>query len=356
MPLWQTAKDILGVEPRQQKVGQIGSLLDADTGQNRITMIGTQGSGKSVLLSHLLIAGDRLVEKTPADKIFRLLVNEGSSNLEHDKCAMRAGNFPPKTAKLKATSIEPGLTFEWANVSTVLGQRIETGKKVVKMPIADLAGEDLCQLIEKVNAVRTLQDAEQLNAQRVTNIVTQSSAFLFIVKASRLQGLDDVPIEEEPTDVNGMSIYSDANFKRMLDGIVRYKRQNRNSPPIRSIGFVITAWDTLEPVAKQIQAITGEPFDPTDAKISQESLGRLVTACLRSTSAAIKSLEIPNVKYFPSWVETKKDVTTGKEHIVRNQMFEPGRRWDENVNSIKYSEAWDWRIIDWIKETATVTG
>jgi hypothetical protein len=355
MSWWQTAKDIVGYEPSRPKIGPTGSLLDVDTGQNRMTMIGTQGAGKSVFLSHMLIAGDRLVEKTPPDKIFRLLVNEGSSNLEHDKCAMRAGNFPPKTAKLKATSIEPGLTFEWANVSTVLGQRLETGKKIVKMPIADLAGEDLCQLIEKVNTVRTLQDAEQLNAQRVTNIVTQSAAFLFIVKASRLQGLDDVPIEEEPTDINGMSIYSDANFKRMLDGIVRYKRLNRNSPPIRSIAFVITAWDTLAPVAEQIQAITGEPFDPTDTKISQESLGRLVTACLRSTSAAIKSLEIPNVRYFPSWVETKKDPKTQKEYITRNKMFEPGRRWDENVNSIKYSEAWDWRIIDWIKEFATVS-
>lgn len=347
----QTAKDIIGFEPKQPKITQIGTLLDADAGKNRITMIGTQGSGKSTFLSELLISADRLVEKTPPEKVFRCLVNEGSSNLEHDKSAMRAGHFPPKTTKLKATNIEPGLTFEWANVSYVLGQRIETGKKIVKMPVADLAGEDLVQLIEKVNAVRTLQDAEQVNASRVTNIVTQSAAFLFIVKASRLQGLER-EIEQEPTDINGLSIYSDANFKRMLDGIIRYKRQNRNSPPIRSISFVITAWDALEPIAKQIQSITGEPFDPTDDKISQESLSRLITACLPSTSAAIKSLGVPNVRYFPSWVEVEKDIDTQVPRIKRVPIFDPDHRWDENINTIRYSEKWCWKVLDWIKEFA----
>jgi hypothetical protein len=355
MPWLQTAKDLIGYEPRQPKISQVGALLDVDTGKNRITMIGTQGSGKSTFLSELLISGDRLVEKTPPDKIFRLLVNEGSSNLEHEKSAMRAGFFPNKTTKLKATNIEPGLTFEWANVSYVLGQRIETGRKVVKMPVADLAGEDLVQLIEKVNAVRTLQEAEQLNANRVTNIVTQSAAFLFIVKASRLQGLDEHPLEEEPTDINGMSIYSDANFKRMLDGIIRYKRQNHNSPPIRSIAFVLTAWDTLDPIAKQIQAVTGEPFDPTDDKISQESLSRLITACLPSTSAAVKSLGIPNVRYFPSWVETEKSDGTTAPKIKRIPVFDPEHRWDENVNTIRYSEKHCWKVLDWIKEFAVAT-
>jgi hypothetical protein len=354
MSLWQTVKDLAGYEPKQPKLSPVGTLLDVDTGKNRITMIGTQGSGKSTFLSELLISADRLVEKTPPDRVFRCLVNEGSSNLEHDKSAMRAGHFPPKTTKLKATNIEPGLTFEWANVSSVLGQHIETGRRIVKMPVADLAGEDLVQLIEKVNAVRTLQEAEQLNSNRVTNIVTQSAAFLFIVKASRLQGLER-EIEEEPTDINGMSIYSDANFKRMLDGIIRYKRQNHNSPPIRSISFVITAWDALAPIAKQIQAITGEPFDPTDDKISQESLSRLVTACLPSTSAAIKSLGVPNVKYFPSWVEVEEDINTKQPRIKRVPIFDPEHRWDENINTIRYSEKWCWKVLDWIRDFAVAT-
>lgn len=351
----KTAKNLIGWEAPQKKTGPVGELLNIKTSNSNMLMIGTPGAAKTTHLCQLLIAGDRLVDKTPPDKVFDMLLEEGGTNLEHDKSALRAGHFPPKTSKLKGVStVEPALTFKWADVSTILGRRIETGVVTARMSVADLAGEDLIQLIEKVNAARTYQDAEKLGSQKVTSLITNASAFMFIVKAPRLQGLGDEPLEAEPTDDKGLSIYSDANFKRMLNGIIRYKRQNHSSPPIRSIAFVLTAWDQLQPWAENIRAITGKPFDPIDDDISEVSLSKLIAACLPSTHAAIKSLGIPNVRYFPSWVELEPepDPITKAPRIKRYDMFDPENEWADNVNQIKYSEKWCWREIGWIRDYA----
>jgi hypothetical protein len=352
-PWLQTLKDITGYEDHpQQQTGQVGTLLDAPNSNNNITMIGTQGSGKSTYLAMLLIAADRLVAKTPEGKVFQCLLDEKSSNLEHCKSALRDGHYPPKTKKLVASDVNPALKLRWANRSIVFGRQIETGEVVANIAAADLAGEDLCLLIEQCSNIRDLGEAEKVASQKIVSIIMNTSAFIFIVKAPRLQGLSPTPLEAEPTSVEGLSVYSDANFKRMLDGIIRYKRLNRRSPPIRSIAFVFTAWDALSQSAKGIETVTGQPFNPEDEAISQECLSKLAMACLPSTWAAVKSLNIPNVVYFPSWIKTEKDPDTGEPKIKKVSMFEPGRDWTDNVNSIHYSENFCWKQIEWIKEFA----
>jgi hypothetical protein len=351
-PWLQTLKDISGYESPQPKQAQVGAILDVPNSNNNITMIGTQGSGKSTYLAMLLIAADRLVAKTPADKVFQCLLEEKSSNLEHCKSALRDGHYPPKTKKLVSSDVNPALKLRWANLTTVFGRPITTGEVVANIAAADLAGEDLCQLIEQCSNIRNLGEAEKVASQKIVSIIMNTSAFIFIVKSTRLQGLSPTPIEQEPTSVEGLSVYSDANFKRMLDGIIRYKRLNRRSPPIRSIAFVFTAWDMLAPSAAGIETVTGQSFNPEDETISQECLSKLTMACLPSTWAAVKSLGIPNVVYFPSWIKTEKDPDTGEPRIKKVSMFEPGRDWVDNVNSIHYSENFCWKQINWIKEYA----
>jgi hypothetical protein len=370
MPLWDTFKDVIGYETPQQQTSNPGDLYDAETGKNRITMIGTMGAGKSAHLASLLIAADRKVSKSRNTEYpFRYLIEEGSGNIEHDKSAMRAGHFPPKTGALKASVVEPGLTFEWSHVSHALGKEITLSRKIAKMPIADLAGEDLCQLIEKVSQVRTLQQASQINAERITNIITQSEGLMFIIKATRAQGLG-IQLEKEPVGIDGLSIYSDANYKRMINGIVKYKRQHPNSPPLRGIAVVITAWDGLASVAKQIEQITGSPFDPTfykrdkngniDTTRSQEILDKFLYMCFPSTHAAITSLHLGNVKYFPSFIETEKDSTgnpvcwegTQSPKISCRDLFDPTESFEDNVNSIHYSYFWLNQELDWLKNFA----
>ena len=314
--VWNSLKDAIGWEdPTPQQKNNIGDLLDVEVGQNRLTMIGTMGAGKSAHLAGLLIAADRRVSKSRGTEYpFRYFLDEGSSNIENDKSALRAGHFPPKTGLLKASTVEPAATFEWSHVKHLGGREITLSRTQAKMSIADMAGEDLVNLIEQVNRTRTLQQASRINMNKSINLVCNSSALMLIIKATRAQGLD-IELEKEPTGIDGLSIYSDANLARVVKGVVRFKRDNPQSPKLRNLGIVVTAWDGLAPVAKQISQITGQPFDPLyvprnnpqDLAKSAECLDKFVYAFYPSTHATIHSLGLSNIRYFPSFFEVERD-------------------------------------------------
>jgi hypothetical protein len=364
MSLWRTFKEVIGYESAPKANSNVGDLMDADASKNGITMIGTMGAGKSAHLAGLLIAADRRVAKTEkTDHPFRYYLREGSGNTEHDKSALRAGHFPPKTGALKSSTIQQRITFEWAHTTTFANKEFILSKHLSDMPICDLAGEDLCLLIEKVNQMRTLEQAAQLNANRIISMIVQSSGLMIIVKATRAQGLG-IELEKEPVGIDGLSIYSDANMKRMLDGIVRFKKQNSNSPPLKGIAVVVTAWDGLAPVADKISLITGSKFDPLDEKISQESLAKFMYMCYPSTYAGIISFGLKNVHYFPSFFEVERDSNnnpvcwegTSSPKICKPDIFDPSARdFSDNVNTIKSSEFWFFRELDWLQETAGAT-
>lgn len=357
-------KDLIGYES-PKKTQQIGSLLDAQPDKNQITMIGTRGAGKSSHIAGLIKAADRKVSTSrDTDNPFRYIIDEGSSNIIHDVSALRAGNFPPPTGASKRSYMEPGVTFEWTSVKRIGGQTITLSRKQARMPILDLAGEDLVKLIDKVKQARSLGDLSSVeadNAERITNKVNQSSGLMLIIKATRAQGLG-FEIEKEPCDINGMSIYSDANLARMVNGIIRYKRQHPESPPLRHVAIVITAWDGLAPVAKKISQITGVEFNPLDEKISNESLDKFVYAFFPSTHAAITSLGISNIRYFPSYFLVERDghgnplcwEGTTNHKIKRVDLFDSARQWQDNANTIYDSEKWFFKELDWLQEFATL--
>lgn len=359
----QTFKDLIGYEP-PQKNSQVGNLLDAQTDKNQITMIGTMGAGKSSHIAGLIKTADRKVSTSrDTEYPFRYIIDEGSSNIIHDVSALRNGHFPPKTGASKRSYMEPGVTFEWEHRTFVGGKAITLSKKRARMPILDLAGEDLVRLIDKVKEARTLDSLSTLdaeNAERITNKVNQSAGLMLIIKATRAQGLG-FELEKEPCDINGMSIYSDANLARMVNGIIRYKHQHPESPPLRKIFVVITAWDGLAPVAKKISQITGTPFDPLEDRISSESLDKFVYAFFPSTHAAITSLGL-NVQYFPSFFLVERDSKgepicwdgTASPKIKRIDLFDPSRKWEDNANTIYDSEKWFFKELDALQDFATL--
>jgi hypothetical protein len=360
--MWQTIKDVTGYESPFKPTAQkgMGDLLDVDAGQNLLTMVGTMGAGKSAHLSGLLIAADRKVSKTKGTEYpFRYFIDEGSANIENDKSALRAGHFPPKTLTMKASTVEPAATFEWAHVKYLAGRELTLSRRQSKMSIADMAGEDLVNLIEQVNKTRTLQQASQINVDRSINLVCNSSALMLIIKATRAQGLE-IELEPEPTGIDGLSVYSDANLTRIVKGIVRFKRQNPNSPKLTHLAIVVTAWDGLAPVAKQISQLTGQPFDPLDTKMSADSLDKFVYAFYPSTHATIHSLGLSNIRYFPSFFEVERDSENkpvcwpggNSPKIKRPEIFDRGRNWEDNVNTIKSSEYWFFKELDWLQELA----
>lgn len=360
MSIWKTLGEVIGLGDKPKVEQNIGDLMDAESESNGITMIGTMGAGKSAHLAGLLIAADRKVSKSKNTEYpFRYYMREGSGNTEHDKSALRAGHFPPKTGALKASTIQQRITFEWAHTTNFAGKTFTLNRKQSDMPICDLAGEDLCLLIEKVNQMRTLEQAAQLNANRVINMIVQSSGLMLIIKATRAQGLG-VELEKEPVGIDGLSIYGDANMKRMINGVVSFKKKNPDSPPLKGIAVVVTAWDALAPVAEKISLITGKKFDPTDTRISQESLDKFLYMCYPSTHAAITSLGLKNIQYFPSFFEVETDSKgepicwegTNSPKIKKPDIFQPGRDFADNVNTITNSEYWFFKELDWLQNYA----
>lgn len=360
MSFWKTVANTIGYQSNNTDQ-KVGALLDAQAERNRISIIGTGGAGKTTYATLLVKAAERKASKSKnTDYPFKVIVEEGNSNLYGDLAAIRAGHFPPKTGAFKTMNIEPGLTLEWQQLT--LGGKMPLWTKRVNVPICDLAGEDIVQLIDKVKEVRTLQQAAASNVEKLMKFVNQSSGYIITIKATRGQGLG-LETENEATSVKGMSEYSDANLARIVSSIIKYKHANpHSSPPIRGIAIVVTAWDALDPVAKQISAITGQRFDPTDVNISQESLEKFVYACFPSTHAAITSLGLRNTRYFPSYILTEKD-SNGKEicwegtnspKIKRKEIFEPGTNWEDNVNTIYDSEFWSYQALDWLQEFATL--
>jgi hypothetical protein len=364
MSIWQTFKEVIGYEDTPKANTNVGDLMDADASKSGITMIGTMGAGKSAHLAGLLIAADRRVSKSKGtDYPFRYYMREGSGNTEHDKSALRAGHFPPKTGALKASTIQQRITFEWTHTTKFANREFVLSKHQSDMPICDLAGEDLCLLIEKVNSMRTLEQAAQLNANRIINMIVQSSGLMIIVKATRAQGLG-IELEKEPVGIDGLSIYSDANMKRMIDGVIRFKKQNSHSPPLKGIAVIVTAWDGLAPVAEKISLITGSKFNPLDVKISQESLDKFMYMCYPSTHAAITSFGLKNIRYFPSFFEVERDDQnnpicwegTNSPKICKPDIFDPAAEdFSDNVNTIKSSEFWFFKELDWMQETSKVS-
>jgi len=145
----------------------------------------------------------------------------------------------------------------------------------------------------------------------------------------------------------------DPFLERELEDLINYKRTHR-SRPIRGVAVVITAWDRLKPVADKIG------FDILNPIVGQEDLYNFVRACFPAVHAAIKSLRIPNVAYFPSFFETETNEDDTEKRwpddtpIIKQRRSELGNpdEWWRDLRKINYSEGPYVRFIGWLKQLA----
>jgi hypothetical protein len=360
---WQELMNIAGIDTARPI--DAGTMMEVQPLSNRLAIIGTTGAGKSSHVAGLVKAADRRVSTTAnTDYPFRYIINEGSSNIIEDVAALRDGRFPPKTPAFRQFSAEPGLTLEWRHQAKepFTGRTLNLWTKRVYVPICDLAGEDLAQLIDQVRNATNLGQVTLDRVKHLMNIVNMSAGYIIVIKATRARGLGKV-LEDEPTQIPGTSKYPDANLTRMLYKIIQFKRNHPHSPHIKGIAVVVTAWDGLAPVAKEIEAITGQPFNPLDTRIGNDALEKFVYACFPSTHAAIKSLNLKNVQYFPSFFEVERDSRgnpicwddePGSPKIKKANLFDPERSWEDNVNTILDSEFWFFKELDWLQQFAAL--
>ena len=278
--------------------------------KNRISMIGTVGSGKSTVVGGIVMTAETLVQD---QEHFFCRVLEGTSEIHQDVSNLRDGHFPEKTVAFGEFASESGLLMEWER--KIAGFKFKT--KRLQVPICDLAGEDLQQTIRQYRTkVGPLGNVIRNAVRNLVAYVRESDGFIITIKATRAKGLfqNGKQLEEE-ADAR-LSRDPDVNLVRLLEDLITYKETHR-SRPIKGIAVVITAWDALKSKADEIG------FDILSPTLGQNDLLNFVKGYFPAVYAAIKSYRIPNVQYFPSFFEVEQDE------------FGNARMWDKASNSPK---------------------
>jgi hypothetical protein len=356
MSLTERAKNFLGWESTQDN-SKVASILDRKVHKKTIVAIGTMRAGKTTHFAGLgATAQYKASESVKTENRFRVIIKEAQSNLLDDIAELRCGHFPEATKVTASNTVKPAYAFEWED-PTFFGNKFNVIRQA-DMPVIDFAGEQLVQLMDKMKAVKTVEQGMQIEGvDQLTSTVNQCSALLPIINAERAEGL---PIFKPEPQIKGMSKHPDVNLQRMLSPIIEYKHDNRQyTPALERIGIVITACDVLFPIAQTIESFTGRPFRPLDPEYSQDSLNTFMKAFFPGTHSLIASLNI-NVQYFPSYFELEKingqiqywDAEKTQPKIKRGNIFD-SPDWEHNVNRPKFTEYWFNREIEWLKEFAT---
>ena len=356
--------DMLGIKTTASHSQNPSKILDKTSTKNTIALIGTMQVGKSTHVGGLVVTANTYVKLTKNSAFkFRCIPNDAGTNLLECAADLCAGKFPHATASGQKIDHLPTLTLEWSYEPA--GKALLGWAKQAIMPILDLAGEDLVRLIEQVNNAEDPDQITDMKAiKELTTIVKYASALLIVIKITRSKQLAGIHYEPEPTSISGMSQYSDVNLVHMILEIAKYKHNNPFVPALRRIGVVVTCLDRLPNIAKQLELMGDEPFDPLDPTFSEESLEKLVSASYPQTYGAITSLNL-QVNYFPSVFITEKDRNGNEQYWdpetkkspkiklrpIRDPEH-PENAWHNNMNKPQYSEAFYLKEIEWLKEFA----
>ena len=315
--------------------------------KSRVSTIGSVGAGKSAVVAGVVMAAETLVAD---DENFFCRVIEGTSEIHQDVSNLRDGHFPAKTVPFGAFASEAGLLLEWER--RFLGR--VAGTKRLQVPICDVAGEDLQQMIRQVRMAGPLGDYHKQAVRNLIAYVRESDGFIVTIKATRAKGLFPHGQQLEREQDLKLSADPDVNLVRLLEELINYKMTHR-SRPIKGVAIVVTAWDRLKPVADKIG------FDILNPLVGQQDLDNFVKGCFPAVYTAVKSLRIPNVVYFPSFFETEinesgteKTWPDGSPVIKQrgdSYAVNPDEWW-RDLRKISYSERSYINMINWLKNFA----
>jgi hypothetical protein len=252
--------------------------------KTRFAMLGTVGSGKSTVASSIVLTAMTLSSKY---KNFYCRVLEGdTSSILEDVSNLRRGRFPNKTNPYSPYPPESGLLLTWQGT---------WGKKQVQIPICDVAGEDIQQMIRQDSRILS-QDSFRFN-QNLIRYIRDAEGFLVAVPASRaLMFQDDAVIEREVTP-DGRLADPDVPLSRILNEVLHYKDESRGRR-IKGIGVIITKYDLIAPYAARWGMDLNDP--------TGQGLTRFMDTCFPSTQMTLKPLvDAGKVQFFPSAVKVQ---------------------------------------------------
>lgn len=316
--------------------------------KSRVSTIGTVGAGKSAVVGGIVMAAETLVADNPS---FFCRVIEGTSEIHQDVADLRDGHFPKKTVPFEQYATESGLLLE--QEQKVAGLRY--GIKRVQNPICDIAGEDLAQTIRQVRMAGPLGNIAKQAVRNLIAYVRESDAYIITIKATRAKGLFPKGEQLETEQDHKLSADPDVNLVRLLEDLINYKETHR-SRKIQGAAIVVTAWDRL----KQSGIADKIGFDILNPHVGQNDLINFVKGCFPAVYAAIRSLRIPNVQYFPSFFEVDTDeqgnIKTWEDGspIIKQRQTNLGNpdEWWSDLRKISYSEKTYVDLIHWLMQFA----
>lgn len=327
--------------------------------KSRLALIGTVGAGKSTVVGGIGITAETLVRETEGTaQPFYCQVLEGGSEIHQDKSDLRGGHFPRKTQAYTGFASEAGLLLEWEKRYGP----VTAWHKYLQVPICDLAGEDIQQTIRQVVNKR---DIGTVSKQKVANLIgymRESDGFIICLKGTRAKGFRK---QLEPEKDKLLSSDPDVNMVRLLQDLVYYKMNNQ-SKPIKGMAVIVTAADILQrEVGDEMGFDITQHYDkvkqPQQYANQQKDILDFVSACFPATYAAIRSLRVPNVQFFPSYFEQETDIEGNPQYwtdepdspkIRTRKINLMSEDWRHNLRKISYSEAWYIDLIDWLRNFA----
>jgi hypothetical protein len=293
---------------------------------NRVALISPPQEGKTAVVSGLFMRAQQKVRETVyTDTPFYCRVLEGGSNIHQDISNLMSGYFPSKTRSYLGFRSSPGLLLEQKKFLDLrvpltgrllgrenIGKRQQLWHKMLQLPICDLPGETLTQVMWQV---RALQNKSQLLAtkQIVENAIMEmreSDAYIFILKASTAMGLgQQLETEHDQT----ISSDPDVNITRMLEDLINYKMSQGKQ--IKRSFIAITAWDKMARRGQQLG------FNFLDPYLGRRTMEDFVASCYPQFYAALhSSLRSEQIDYYPLYFQTEKN-DNGTEKIFEDEVM-----------------------------------
>lgn len=295
-------------------------------------MVGTVGSGKSTVAGGIVLTAQTLVHDPRAKFFCRVLENR--TNILADASNLRRGRFPVKTPAYQISPPEAGLLMMW---------RSWLGERKMQIPICDVAGEDIQELIRKVGVP---DDPDSYYASTtIINHVINSDGFIVIVPASRALLDTDCQIEEEAAN---LEVDPDVNLARILSEVVSHKDKSRGKE-IKGIAVVITKWDLLAPYAKNMGISFYDEYD----NIILENINRFMEISFPATYMELKAAGLPpdKIQYFPSHFQALRN-KKGEIQKWPDGSYKIECEFIQNRRVPVYSEKSYVNLFEWLKQFA----
>jgi GTPase SAR1 family protein len=298
----------------------------------RFALLGTVGSGKSTVAAGIILTAQYLSADDPT---FYGQVIESNSDIIMDTSLLKRGYFPSKTAAYQNYAVESGLVLIWTQLGGLRERKIQ-------IPICDIAGEDVQQMIRQTRAVLSPQD---YNAnQQLLTYIKQADGFLICVPASRaLMFTDDAQLEREPSSDDLVSD-PDVPVSRILQDIINYKSSS-GGKNIKAIGVVVTKSDLMNPFAERLGIDL----------YTEEGLRDFLDNYFAQTSMTLKRyVDKANVRFFASHFQVMKNkdgkVKKWPNGGDRIELFHDIRR---KRMVPRYSEQSYVDLFEWLRSFAT---